>query len=295
MSMKIKIIIASLLLVEIILLAIVFLGDANIQILNPKGPIAKAQKDLIITVVGLMSLIAIPVYFMTFFVAYKYRSSNKKAKYDPDLKHGKIVETLWWVVPLSVVLVLATVVWKSTHKLDPQRAIASSVKPLTIQVVALQWKWLFIYPEQNIATVNFIQFPENTPINFKLSADAPMNAFWIPQLGGMIYAMTGMSTQLNLMADTIGDFKGSAAEISGHGFSGMNFIARSSSTADFNAWVKKVKTEKRSLDTQEYSRLVKPSENNDVVLYYPVKNDLYNEIIMKFMEIPTSTTHKMSH
>jgi len=293
--MKIKIIFVTLLFVEIILLGLVFFGDANVQVLNPKGPIAKAQKELIITVVTLMSLIAIPVYIATFFVAFKYRSSNKKAKYDPDLKHGKIVEVLWWLVPSLVVLVLAVTVWKSTHALDPYKPIESSVKPLTIQVISLQWKWLFIYPEQNIAAVNFIQFPKNTPINFKLSADAPMNAFWIPQLGGMMYAMTGMSTQLNLMADTIGDFKGSAAEISGHGFSGMNFVARSSSNDDFNAWVTKIKNEQNELDSQEYEKLSKPSENNEVTFYYPVKNDLYNEIIMKFMDTSMQSTQKMSH
>jgi cytochrome o ubiquinol oxidase subunit 2 len=149
--------------------------------------------------------------------------------------------------------------------------------------VALQWKWLFIYPEQNIATVNFVEFPNSTPVNFQLTADAPMNSFWIPELGGQMYAMPGMSTQLHLMADRPGEFNGSAAEISGKGFSGMKFIAKATSQKDFDTWVKSVKQSSNMIDLSKYNKLAEPSENNPVITYASVEKDLYNSIIMKFM------------
>jgi cytochrome o ubiquinol oxidase subunit 2 len=206
-----------------------------------------------------------------------------KAVYAPDSKQRILLQLAWWVVPAVVIFSLAFLTLKSTHALDPYKPIATDTRPLTIQVIALQWKWLFIYPEHNIATVNFIQFPASTPVNFELTADAPMNSFWIPQLGGQIYAMTGMSTKLHLIADKVGDFDGSSAEISGRGFSGMRFTARASSPEDFDLWVREIKEYGKELNRLQYEKLARPSENTPPGYFAPVEDGLYNRIVNKFM------------
>lgn len=254
----------------------------DVALFNPKGIIALKERNLMILAVLLMMVLAVPVYILTFIIAVKYREGNKKAKYAPELKPGKLFEAMWWVVPTIIILILAVINWKSTHELDPFRPLQSDKKPILIQVVALRWKWLFIYPEQNIAAVNFVQFPAKTPINFELTSDAPMSSFWIPSLSGQIYSMTGMGTKIHMMADSSGDFHGSAAEINGKGFSGMRFVARASSNEDFDMWVKKVREESRFLSLSEYKNLARPSENNPVVFYSSTEKDLYNKIIDKF-------------
>lgn len=270
---------------DVILFGYVLLHNTNVPVLNPKGLIALRERDLIITSVLLMSTIVIPVFILTFFISLKYREGNKKTQHFPESNHHNAkLEILWWTIPAILVVILATLTWKSTHALDPYKPLESNKKPITIQVVALRWKWLFIYPEQNIATVNFIQFPEKTPISFELTADdAPMNSFWIPSLSGQIYAMTGMGTHLNILANKIGEFPGSAAEISGKGFAGMNFIAKSSSQEDFDNWVRSIKESKNNLDLNKYKNLAKPSENNPVIFYAGTEDNLYNKIIMKYM------------
>ena len=154
---------------------------------------------------------------------------------------------------------------------------------MKIQVVALQWKWLFIYPEEGIATVNFIQFPVDTPVNFEITADAPMNSFWIPQLGGMIYAMPAMRSKLHLIANEMGDFRGVSANLSGTGFAGMTFVAKSSSQADFEEWVHSVRHSNRTLTSESYNQLAMPSQNNPVASYVLLDNNLFEEILMKYM------------
>ncbi len=190
-----------------------------------------------------MLIIIVPTFILLFVVAWKYRAKNAKAKYDPEHSHGVFGELILWMIPSVVIAVMAVITWNATHKLDPYKPLESEVKPLTIQVVALDWKWLFIYPEQGIATLNFVQFPERTPIHFELSADgSPMNSFWIPQLSGQIYSMTGMTTQLHIMADGPGEYTGRAAEINGEGFADMTFVAKSTSQSDFEDWVAERKT-----------------------------------------------------
>jgi cytochrome o ubiquinol oxidase subunit 2 len=175
------------------------------------------------------------------------------------------------------------ITWKSTHDLNPFNPIVSDKKAVKIQVVALQWKWLFIYPEQGIATVNFIQFPVDTPVNFEITADAPMNSFWIPQLGGMIYAMPAMRSKLHLIASEMGDFRGVSANLSGTGFAGMTFVAKSSSLADFEGWVQTVRQSKSQLTAESYKQLVMPSQNNPVATYILQDNNLFEEVLMKYM------------
>jgi cytochrome o ubiquinol oxidase subunit 2 len=162
-------------------------------------------------------------------------------------------------------------------------------------VVALQWKWLFIYPEQHIASVNFVQFPDQRPLNFQITADAPMNSFWIPKLGGQVYAMSGMSTQLHLMADKPGDYRGISANMSGEGFSGMKFTARASTQKDFDAWVLKEKRSGVSLDKASYDQLALPSKDNAATTYTLAKHDLYDTIVMKYMAPAEESAHTHSH
>jgi cytochrome o ubiquinol oxidase subunit 2 len=266
-------------------LAVYFvLRSEHALVAHPKGIIARHELDLIITNISLMLVIVIPTFAALFFVIWKYHAKKKKTK--RDLEHrskGIFHELLLWTIPSIIVAVMAPVTWFATHKLDPSQPIKSDVKPLTIQVVALDWKWLFIYPEQGIATVNFVQFPERTPIQFKLSADgSPMNSFWIPQLGGQIYCMTGMITPLHLMADEAGSYAGRAAEINGRGLADMTFVAKATSVSEFQEWVSSVKHSSSPLTDQVYSELVKPSSNHPVSLYSSVEEGLFEKIVMKY-------------
>ncbi len=291
MSKKSNILLA---LLTFICAALLYLFIANIDsmaILSPRGEIADKQRNLIILTTLMSVLIIVPVFFMTFYFVWKYREGNKKAKYQPDWDHSVLAETIWWTVPLIMILILAGITWKTSHDLDPFKPINSSTNSLTIQVVALDWKWLFIYPDQQIASLNYVQFPERTPIKFEITADAPMNSFWIPRLGGQIYAMTGMSTQLNLMADSTGTYRGSSANISGRGFAGMNFEAKSTTRLDFDSWVNRVKQSDNSLTLNQYKILSLPSENNSPATFSYVDPHLYDSVIMKYMT-PTTITSK---
>lgn len=266
------------------LLAALALRASDAAVLDPKGHIAKEQFDLIVFTALLSLIVIIPVFTLTFYIVWKYREDNKKAKYSPAWDRSRAAEATWWLIPLALISILAVVTWKSTHDLDPYKPIASDTKPITIQVVALEWKWLFLYPEQGIATVNYVQFPEDTPVNFVITADAPMNSFWIPQLGGQVYAMAGMQTKLHLMADTVGSFNGSSANLSGEGFSGMRFIARASSEADFTRWAKKTKQSPNKLTLDAYNKLTKPTKNHPQASYALVEEDLHTTIMMKYMQ-----------
>ena len=207
-----------------VLLVIVFLMHGETAaLLAPKGFVADEELVLMKNVVLLMLIVAVPVLSLLFFFAWWYRAENTRAVYMPQWEHGPMSELVWWAIPIEIVLVLGAITWTSTHALDPYKALTVGGNPLTIQVVALEWKWLFIYPEQNIATVNVVYIPVNRPIEFQITADAPMNSFWIPELGGQIYAMTGMSTELNLIANQTGTFTGRSANYSGEGFARMSF------------------------------------------------------------------------
>jgi cytochrome o ubiquinol oxidase subunit 2 len=253
------------------------------QVINPSGFIALQERNLIVTAVSLMLLLAIPVLAVMFFIVWKYSGTSEKNKYAPDWTGNIWIKSLWWAILSSYVVLFAFIVWNAAHRLDPYKQLTSSEKPITIQVVALQWKWLFIYPEQHIATVNFVQFPAHTPINFELTADAPMNSFWIPSLGGQIYAMATMETKLHLLSNKTGDFPGGAAEINGEGYAGMRFIARVSTISDFDAWVTKIKKSNNPLNQKTYTELAKPSEDTLATSYSSVDSNLYTTIIMKDM------------
>ena len=269
-----------------------FLCGDTMAVLSPKGLIGMKQKHLILISTLLMLIVVIPVFILTIGIAWRYREGNKQAKYNPDWDYSLLAESIWWGLPLIIIIVLSVLVWKSSHELDPFRPIDSDKKPITIQVVAMNWKWLFIYPEQEIAMVNFFQVPEKTPIQFEITSDAPMNSFWIPELGGQIFAMSGMVTKLYLMADEIGEYRGVSANISGKGFAGMTFIAKASSEAEFEQWVESVKDSSPPLGAQEYKLLAEPSEYNPVATYRLTDGDLFNGIVMKYM-MPSRGTYKI--
>jgi cytochrome o ubiquinol oxidase subunit II len=270
-------------LVDFALLITYLLYGKNVALFNPKGLIAYEQHNLMIFTATVLLSIAAPTLFLLFFMAWKYRESNTRAIYAPNVRHNKILDLGLWLIPTAFMLVLATVMWSATHRLVPQKAINVSAKPLRIQVVSMRWKWLFIYPEQKIATVNFVEVPVDTPVQFELTADeAPMSSFWIPNLGGQLYAMTGHVNRLNLIADTTGDYPGSSAEINGRGFSGMKFTARVSSLDDFNLWVKKVKRYPNVLNAAKYEDILVPSENNPAVSYSDYESNLYDKVVMKY-------------
>lgn len=288
MNKKLKIIIFGLLALIVLTFIVGWFKHSNVQIFNSAGSIGGKERNLMLFALALSLIVVIPVYVLLFSFAWRYReSSKKKRKYSPELASNWAAETVWWLVPTVLITILSVVTWNSSHTLDPYRHIASSTKPMKIQVVALDWKWLFIYPDQHIASVNLVQFPENTPVEFQITSDAPMNSFWIPQLGGQIYAMPGMSTQLNLIANRSGDFHGSSANISGEGFAGMAFTARSSSKNDFNSWVKTVRQSPQRLDMNAYSQLSQASQYNPVAYYFRPQPELYNLIVAKYL-VPTT-------
>ncbi len=264
-------------------LTIWFITTHEISMLSPKGWIAQEQKDLLLISTWLMLIIVIPVFVLAFYVVWKYREGNKKANYMPDWDQNMLVECIWWGLPFIIVTALSIITWISCVKLDPFKPLEHEKKPITIQVVALQWKWLFLYPEQGVASLGFVQFPEKTPVSFQITADAPMNSFWIPDLGGQIYAMAGMDSRLHLIADEVGNYRGCSANLSGDGFAYMTFTAKSCSEEDFHKWVESTKTSSHVLDINEYNRLVAPTINDPETSYVLTRPDLYNQVLMKFM------------
>lgn len=261
--------------------------DKNLLLLNPKGPIGMGEKHVILTAFGLMLIVVIPVILMTVFFAWRYRASNKKATYAPKWDHSTKIELVVWLVPSAIILALGILVWSSTHELSPYKPLATKEKPLEIQAVSLDWKWLFIYPDQHIATVNQLVFPAHTPVHFSITSGTVMGSFFIPQLGSQIYSMAGMRTQLSLQADEPGTYLGFNSQFSGNGFSGMNFKAIATPTqAAFDKWVNKARQSQSTLDMASFKQLQKPSENNPVSYYSTVTPHLFKDIIHLYMKMP---------
>jgi len=255
----------------------------DIPVLDTHGLIADQEKNLILVVFALGFFIVIPVFILLFSIAWRYRAGNTKAKYQPEFESHRGLEALWWGIPCLFIVVLAIITAVSTHALDPYKPIDSKVEPVKIQVIALEWKWLFIYPDEEVATVNYINIPKDTPINFTITSDAPMNSFWVPALAGQVYAMSGMSTKLHFMANSAGTFNGVSANISGDGYAGMTFKVNSMEQADYDAWVKKSETSPQYLTEAMYQKLEQPSKNEAQATYVLNDFDLYNKVIMKYM------------
>ncbi len=277
----------------IALLAMVGLGvygytyRAHILVLNPQGPIALEERSIIGITLLYCSIVVIPVFVMLFWFVWKYHTKrpNVHVGHRPDWDHENVwAEFIWWAVPSVIIVFLSIIAWQSSHGLDPYKQIENGKTSITVEVVALNWKWLFIYPTLGIASVNMVEFPVDTPVHFVLTADAPMNSFWIPQLGGQIMVMPGMSSQLNLLASAEGTFAGSSANISGKGFAGMRFTAKSVSEAEFMSWVEKVHQLQNPLSKPEYDALALPSEYNAVALYSPVTSPIYEDVLARYMQ-----------
>ena len=271
-------------------------GCSKAVVLNPAGDIAAQQGQLVITATLLMLVIIVPVIALTLWFAWKYRqnnAANTEADYDPEWHHSTTLELVIWTVPLLIIIALGAITWIGTHKLDPyrpldridaQRPLAPHIKPLEVQVVAMDWKWLFFYPELGIATVNEVAAPVDRPILFKLTATSTMNAFYVPDLAGMIYAMPGMQTELNAVINKPGVFKGMSSHYSGAGFSGMTFKFHGLSDGDFAQWVQKAKTDGKPLDKSTYLNLVKPSERDPVQHFSSVEEGLYDKVLNRCVE-----------
>ena len=254
-------------------------------VLDPKGQVGMDEKNLIILCTILMLIVVVPVIFLTLYFAWKYRASRDFEIYTPKWAHSTKIEAVVWSIPILIVVSLSVITWRSTHALDPYAPLEGQGEHLTVEVVSLNWKWLFIYPEQGIATVNELVFPANKPVAFKITSESTMNSFFIPQLGSQIYSMAGMETKLHLIADEPGTYKGISSNYSGAGFTGMKFNAIATPTEDdFEAWVANVKQSQTSLTSGAYKQLAEPSENNPVTYFSKVDDGLFHNIVMKYMK-----------
>jgi cytochrome o ubiquinol oxidase subunit 2 len=269
--------------VGLMLGAVAFLeGCSNVTVLDPKGQIGAEEKSLIVTAAVLMLIVIVPVIIMAITFAWRYRASNTRARYSPDWSHSRVIEISVWIVPIIIVSILGYLGWTKSHSLDPFKPITSKAKPVTIQVVSLDWKWLFIYPDEHVAAVNEVAFPVNTPVDFFVTSDTVMNSLFIPQLGSQIYSMAGMQTQLHLIANRIGTYRGLSANFSGQGFSGMTFTAIASSQAGYSDWLRKARQSARRLDAGSYASLARASENNPVQFFSSVEQNLFAEVVDKY-------------
>ena len=248
-------------------------------VLDPRGPIGAANKTILIDSLAIMLAIVIPTIVATFAFAWWYRASNKKARYLPDWEFSGRIELVVWAIPLMVILLLGGVTWIGSHQLDPAKPIVSDTPALDIQVVSLDWKWLFIYPEQRVASVNELVVPAGRPLHFSLTSSSVMNAFFVPQLGSMIYTMNGMATELNLHADEPGVYRGLSAHYSGEGFSDMHFDVHAVTPEQFASWINKAHEDRKRLDGDNYTALAKQSINVPPSIYGNVDIDLFHRVV----------------
>ena len=257
-------------------------GCSNLILLDPKGPIGETERFVIVTAFVLMLIVVIPVVVMALWFPWKYRAGNTKAIYSPKWSRSGRIELVIWLVPAAIVAGLGILVWNTTYHLDPYKPIDSAVKPVSIEAVSLDWKWLFIYPDQNIAVVNQLVFPANVPLSFRITSGTVMTSFFIPQLGSQIYAMAGMQTRLHLMAHEPGSYAGQNQQFSGRGFADMNFEATAMPREQFEAWIQKVKQSPDKLDQVRFEALEKPSVRSPVACFSSVKPGLFDDILRKY-------------
>ena len=264
------------------------LGGCSEGVLYPKGPVAAAERLIMLNSTGIMLAIVIPTILATLGTAFWFRASNTRARYMPDFAYSGRLELLVWSIPIMTVILVGGVTWIGSYDLDPPKPIASAEKPITVQVVALDWKWLFIYPEQGIATVNQLTIPVSTPIRFELTSSGVMNSFLVPQLGGQIYTMAGMVTQLYLQADYVGTYRGMSANYSGAGFSDMYFNVNAVPAEKFAQWVVATRDSGPVLDAQSYAALAKPSQAVAPFSYRAVAPDLFKSILTNLTTVMQS-------
>jgi cytochrome o ubiquinol oxidase subunit II len=267
------------LVLAVALLGAAALGGCTGGALDPKGPIAAAERQILFNSLGIMLAIVIPTILATLGFAWWFRASNTRARYKPEFAYSGRLELLVWSIPIMTVILVGGVAWVGSHDLDPPKPIASAVKPVRVQVVSLDWKWLFIYPDQGIATVNQLTVPVGTPISFELTSSGVMNSFLVPQLGGQIYTMSGMVTRLHLQADHAGTYRGISANYSGAGFSDMYFNVDAVPAEQFEQWATAVRNSGPVLDAQAYAELAKPSQAVAPFTFRSVAPGLFGGIV----------------
>jgi cytochrome o ubiquinol oxidase subunit 2 len=276
--------VARLLVSAIVLVSAVALGGCTEGVLDPKGPIAIAERQILFNALGIMLAIVIPTILATLGVAAWFRASNKRARYLPDFEYSGRLEVLVWAIPAMTVILVGGVAWVGAHDLDPRKPMASTIKPINVQVVSLDWKWLFIYPDEGIASVNQLTIPVGTPVNFELTSSGVMNSFFVPQLGSQIYTMAGMVTRLELQADHPRTYRGLSAQYSGNGFADMRFSVDAVSAEDFARWVDAARNAGPVLDGPTYADLVKPSSAVAPFTYRAVASELFGGIVSSVMQ-----------
>ncbi|HJP98864.1 MAG TPA: ubiquinol oxidase subunit II [Rhodanobacteraceae bacterium] len=272
----------------LLLIPLLLLGGCNLVLLDPSGDVAHRQSDIMIITTIIIALIIVPVLVAIGVVAWRYRASNKQARFDPYWDHSPQLELVVWAVPLLIIIAVGAVSWIGTHQLDPYRSldriapgkpVAADVKPLEVDVVSLRWKWLFLYPQYGIATVNELAAPVNRPIRFKLTADTMMDSFFVPALAGQIYTMPGMQTILHGVINKPGVYRGFSANFSGSGFTDMRFKFHGLSTQDFDRWVAKARAAGGDLDLAAYNKLRQPSRAAPVHYYAKFDANLYDRVL----------------
>jgi cytochrome o ubiquinol oxidase subunit II len=267
-----------------LMLAVALLGAATLGgctggVLDPKGPIAVAERQILFNSLGIMLAIVIPTILATLGVAYWFRASNTRARYMPEFTYSGRLEILVWSIPAMTVLLVGGVAWVGSHDLDPRKPLASSVKPVNVQVVSLDWKWLFIYPDLGIASVNHLAIPAGTPVSFELTSAGVMNSFFVPQLGSQIYTMSGMATRLHLQADHPGNYPGMSAQFSGDGFADMRFTVEAVPAQQFDQWVTAAHNSGPVLDARAYAELARPSQAVAPFTYRAVAPGLFSRVV----------------
>ncbi|GGF25588.1 cytochrome ubiquinol oxidase subunit II [Aliidongia dinghuensis] len=261
------------------LAASLVLAGCSGGVLDPRGPIATAEKTILFNSLGIMLAIVIPTILTTLGVAWWFRASNARARYLPDWEYSGRIEMVVWSIPTMTVLLLGGIAWVGSHDLDPPKPLPSTTNPIEIQAVSLDWKWLFIYPEQGVATVNQLVVPAGAPLSFELTAEGVMNCFFVPQLGSQIYTMPRMVTRLHLQADQPGSYPGLSAQFSGDGFSKMHFTVEAVSPDKFTEWVNATRGKGQALDPQSFAALAEPSEAVPPATYGSVAQDLFQAIV----------------
>jgi len=254
-------------------------------VLDPQGPVAAAERLILINATAIMLVVVLPVIVLTLAFAWWYRASNKRADYRPDWSYSGEIELVVWSIPAMVVILLGAVAWIGSHELDPARALRSDSAPLRIEVVSLDWKWLFIYPEQQVASVNQLVVPAGAPVEFVMTSASVMNSFFVPQLGGQIYTMPGMATRLNLLADRPGDYPGLSANFSGDGFSDMRFMLHAVPAAEFQQWLERTRGAAPALDSAAYARLAAAGLENSRPTYGSIDPNLFEHIVQQTMPV----------
>jgi cytochrome o ubiquinol oxidase subunit 2 len=262
------------------LVAALMMGSSRgAGVLDPQGPIASAERLILLNATAIMLVVVLPVIALTLIFAWWYRASNKRAAYSPDWSYSGRVEFVVWSVPAMVVILLGGVAWTGSHLLDPRRPLSATAQPVRIEVVSLDWKWLFIYPDQQIATINQLVIPAGTPVEFTLTSASVMDAFFVPQLGSMIATMPGMTTHLNLLAERPGDYPGLSSQFSGDGFADMRFVVRAVPALDFQNWLARARGEATTLDASAYAQLARASSNVNVQTYRGIDPNLFERIV----------------